>query len=700
MAKRIFSVSFLLVLLNVLHICIKFSVADLPTHVETKNLLGKWKILRTKTSPNLTTCGSSQPNKNTYNVGITDYKKYLLENNYEFVSELNVILSDDYVLYGDIYNTQDNEHRSKWKVLAVYDENKRVIGTWTTICDEGFEIKIGNETYAALMHYEPNGKCGPVSDEDSLDSNGDTDCYTTSFSKIRYGWLDVENEKNEHLHGCFYAERIFDNVNEIKHLDSFTIDKDSQNVLQTFTYDTKLNNILNSNNMLYKFGNLQKPTFTKRNNTNVQFNSELNWHRMKHHGKKKPLKKSMLDASRQTYACPCNANEVVDNVINKGDSDNPVSPTLIQLNNNLKNTTQTGNKDTNEMDLENYEDTLNSPKRELEINELPKNFTWGDPWNKNTREYEVTNQLLCGSCYIASQLYAFKRRIEVALTKKLDRKYLNNFDDQLSIQTVLSCSFYDQGCNGGFPYLVSKLAKLQGIPLNVYFPYSATEETCPYNISKHPNDMNGSAKLREINAIFNSNNNMSTYNNINNDHHQLGVYANTASSQEQHGISEENRWYAKDFNYVGGCYGCNQCNGEKIMMNEIYRNGPIVSSFEASPDFYDYADGVYFVEDFPHARRCTIEPKNDGVYNITGWDRVNHAIVLLGWGEEEINGKLYKYWIGRNSWGNGWGKEGYFKILRGQNFSGIESQSLFIEPDFSRGAGKILLEKMQKELGN
>ncbi|SBT35547.1 dipeptidyl aminopeptidase 1, putative [Plasmodium ovale wallikeri] len=678
--------SLVLILLHILYV--NFILADLPVHVELSDLLGKWKIFRTKTSPTLTTCGSSQPNSNIYNVKIKDYKDYLIKNNYHFVSELYVILSDDFVSYGDMHDTTGNEHRKNWQVLVVYDEHKRKIGTWTTICDEGFEIRIGNETYTALMHYEPTGKCDQIKDDDATDSNGETECYITHFNKIRYGWIDISNPNNEQLYGCFYAERYHvneDNFNE-KQLPS-TENSNNLQVYHNFTTGTSIHNVFNAHNLLYNVGNYDPPTYTKKSNANFDVNSELYWHKMKHHGKKKPITKMMSVYLKQKYACPCSADEDVQDEKNDGDSDKPVSPTFLQLG----NVTQT-DEETNELDLENFEDTLKSPSRELEINEMPKNFTWGDPFNNNTREYEVINQLLCGSCYIASQMYVFKRRIEIGLTKLLDKKYLNNFDDVLSVQTVLSCSFYDQGCNGGYPFLVSKLAKLQGIPLNKVFPYSGTNETCPYNVEKGPfsaftrgdNDNEGMTRssLREIKAAFGESRE--------NDMHENFEYSVNADPE---------KWYAKDYNYIGGCYGCNQCNGEKIMMNEIYRNGPIVASFEASQDFYTYQDGIYFVKDFPHAKKCTIDSKKNKkyVYNVTGWEKVNHAIVLVGWGEEEINGKNYKYWIGRNSWGKEWGKDGYFKMIRGVNFSGIESQSLFIEPDFTRGAGKILLDKLRNQ---
>ena len=83
---------------------------------------------------------------------------------------------------------------------------------------------------------------------------------------------------------------------------------------------------------------------------------------------------------------------------------------------------------------------------------------------------------------------------------------------------------------------------------------------------------------------------------------------------------------------------------------EIYKWGPCTSGIMVYQDFIDWnGKGIY---------------KYDGISQKVG----GHAIVLMGWGEE--NGT--KYWIVRNSWGNDWGDKGYFKILRGINHCEIE----------------------------
>lgn len=67
---------------------------------------------------------------------------------------------------------------------------------------------------------------------------------------------------------------------------------------------------------------------------------------------------------------------------------------------------------------------------------------------------------------------------------------------------------------------------------------------------------------------------------------------------------------------------------------------------------------------------------SNGVYSDIGCNsnNLNHAVLLVGYGSDVINGINLPYWLIKNSWGTGWGIRGYMKILRGsRNLCGVLS---------------------------
>eukprot|EP00070_Physeter_catodon_P036347 XP_028343241.1 probable cathepsin C [Physeter catodon] len=159
--------------------------------------------------------------------------------------------------------------------------------------------------------------------------------------------------------------------------------------------------------------------------------------------------------------------------------------------------------------LQKSSDVYTVPVASLETSEteLPANFSWSDPFSGGAFEDEVSNQGPCGSCYAVAATYALQKRFEVAASKMLGRevKLFGNpsgdadvasrsrstsFVDlreevgakgNLSAQSILSCSFYNQGCDGGFPFLVGKHARDIGIPQESCMRYEATDSaTCPF----------------------------------------------------------------------------------------------------------------------------------------------------------------------------------------------------------------------------
>jgi len=58
-------------------------------------------------------------------------------------------------------------------------------------------------------------------------------------------------------------------------------------------------------------------------------------------------------------------------------------------------------------------------------------------------------------------------------------------------------------------------------------------------------------------------------------------------------------------------------------------------------------------------------------------NKVNHAVVLVGFGTDTTLSPPVDYWIMRNSWGTSWGEKGYAKIRRGTNVCNLASQPAY-----------------------
>ncbi|XP_025922978.1 cathepsin L1-like isoform X2 [Apteryx rowi] len=58
--------------------------------------------------------------------------------------------------------------------------------------------------------------------------------------------------------------------------------------------------------------------------------------------------------------------------------------------------------------------------------------------------------------------------------------------------------------------------------------------------------------------------------------------------------------------------------------------------------------------------------------------RVNHAMLAVGYGTSQQNGQSVAYWILKNSWSEVWGERGYIRLLKGvDNHCGVANQASF-----------------------
>ena len=105
-----------------------------------------------------------------------------------------------------------------------------------------------------------------------------------------------------------------------------------------------------------------------------------------------------------------------------------------------------------------------------------------------------------------------------------------------------------------------------------------------------------------------------------------------------------------------------------------YNSGAYVAS--ALPDYYctetklmtlvsTYGAAVSYI----YASDAGFGNYANGVFDGCTSQNINHAILVVGYGTDAASGK--KFWLVKNSWGTGWGSNGYIKIFRGNNQCGI-----------------------------
>ncbi|KAA3670141.1 cathepsin C, partial [Paragonimus westermani] len=124
------------------------------------------------------------------------------------------------------------------------------------------------------------------------------------------------------------------------------------------------------------------------------------------------------------------------------------------------------------------------------------------------------------------------------------------------------------------------------------------------------------------------------------------------------------RYYATNYRYIGGYYGA--CN-ELLMKMELVHGGPFPIGFMVYDDFIHYSSGVY--------RHTQLQNTAHPFYP---FELTNHAVLLVGYGtDKETN---LPYWSVKNSWGRGWGEDGFFRILRGSDECGVESLAVAFDP--------------------
>lgn len=236
---------------------------------------------------------------------------------------------------------------------------------------------------------------------------------------------------------------------------------------------------------------------------------------------------------------------------------------------------------------------------------LPPKVDWSEePLTKTP----VVNQGECGSCYAVSSTDAFTSRIRL--------KFQNASIDEISPKPVVKCSYVNQGCDGGFPWLVAYDGHFSGLYSSTCMPYVQNGQTC--------------------------------------------------STLQREPVCSSNVHYITKWGYVGGYYG--RGNAEDMMWS-LYRDGPLVVAMNVDATLYVYRKGLY-------GANAHMKDEDEIKISQAYWEATTHAVTLVGYGNMTFDGESVDTWKIKNSWGETWGNDGYFFVQRGSDTLAVESMAV------------------------
>lgn len=602
--------------------------SDLPVHCLRKDVVGLWEIKISKrtftpslTNEQITSCGHGLPNK-------------------------VISLKDDSDLIIPDYTDLKLELRDNYKVY----ENSVQVGTWTFVYDQSFIIYYKDSIFTAPFKYY----------KDPFEKKAVSNC-----SKSFLGWYIPDSMVNNLNWSCFYAIKSDNLTQETKSYNFLQISIDTQNfneyIDKNINFPVKPSSFIQTKvevnlEHFLKYENM-KNAVEKINKLDLGWKADiqdelvgLSFFQLKHKlglNKGKYSKKNsfedtsfiQLNTQKENKESVEEFLQSVDRELNELDNKNKSNIAVETINQekvkeqlkkskiNLESKTENlktsvkvekiekvpeiqKERDSSEVsDFSEISKYFHVDVKDIDENKIPKNWDWR---NVNGVNYvpPVREQGSCGSCYVFSTITSLESRLRI-LTNNQDKTLFSK-------QFPLSCNFYSEGCDGGYPVLVAKFFNEFEIVPEDCFKYTQTNDKCSNvcDYTKNPK-----------------------------------------------------KYKVSKFGYLGGFYGG---TSEADMIKELRARGPIPGNIVVHWSFHYYKNGIF---------SQTSLKKNVGsvsnkrlIDSDKTWSEVQHSITLVGYGEE--NGT--KYWIGMNTWGERWGENGYFRILRGENESEIESMGDFM----------------------
>ena len=273
--------------------------------------------------------------------------------------------------------------------------------------------------------------------------------------------------------------------------------------------------------------------------------------------------------------------------------------------------------------------------REAEVESLQKNFNWADVPGVMGRVHNQKSD--CASCwaYVTSDILE-----SLLVINKVTKTH-----EELAVDELINCDTYDSGCSTGnmftaFEWIEGKggIATESDFEQRLGVIRDEPKIKTPEMVTTHSWDDQYTTKPQPYFEDDSTN-----------------LESNEALELIQRRVCNAMQHGTKRVSPVYGYCELSLAGGEKELMQAVSRS-PVAIGLNANKKFQLYDSGILRMKDCPPAPHT-----RDTMYM-----SINHAALLTGWGEEELpSGEVVKYWVIKNSFGEDWGEDGYFRIERG-----------------------------------
>lgn len=241
---------------------------------------------------------------------------------------------------------------------------------------------------------------------------------------------------------------------------------------------------------------------------------------------------------------------------------------------------------------------------------------------------EVTrNQGLCSGCWAFAAATTTMTNICTAPQDPGRPESLYSPSDryEVSVQQIMSCNYWKEGCNYGTVDAADDAMGYYGIAKEFDFPYR-----CGYHFMG--------------------------------DHHFTSTGVCGKWPWGPNGCPGS-KYKVPEWKYTGFF----KVLGEQEMMQALAQLGKAVYiGFKVYGNFYAYPNSDCGVKHNVLYKKCT---------DLYGSDSAGHAMVVLAYGRAGPKRNSINYWTLQNSWGPDWGFNGRLNVLRGKNFCDVEREA-------------------------